>query len=79
MFGYCLSDSKITFNFAANIVFACEYYLCSENLDMTSKACEIVDNMKKIIKIVLKWIIYAAVFPHNFVKGFIYGWNLEKH
>lgn len=35
--------------------------------------------MKKIIKIVLKWIIYAAVFPHNFVKGFIYGWNMEKH
>lgn len=35
--------------------------------------------MKKIIKIVLKWIIYVAVFPHNFVKGFIYGWNLKKH
>ena len=35
--------------------------------------------MKKIINIVLKWIIYAAVFPHNFVKGFIDGWNMEKH
>lgn len=33
MFGYCLSDSKITFNFVANIVFAYEYYLCGENLN----------------------------------------------
>jgi hypothetical protein len=34
--------------------------------------------MKKIIKIVLKWIIYAAVFPHSFVKGFMYGWDLKN-
>lgn len=35
--------------------------------------------MKKIINIVLKWIIYTTVFPHNFVKGFVYGWNFENH
>lgn len=38
-----------------------------------------INNMKKIVKFILKWIIYTAVFPHNFIKGFIYGWNLEKN
>ena len=38
-----------------------------------------ITNMKKIIKFILKWIIYTTVFPHNFIKGFIYGWNLEKN
>lgn len=47
-------------------------YLCTVKPKKTN-------NMKKNIKIVLKWIIYTIVFPHNFVKGFIYGWNLEKN
>ena len=48
-------------------------YLCTVNKKNK------INNMKKIVKFILKWIIYTAVFPHNFIKGFIYGWNLEKN
>ena len=33
-------------------------------------------NLKKInMETIIKWTMYTIVFPHNFIKGFIKGWQ----